>query len=452
MLGWLYRGVEHRVRARSGTTAKAVQHIPIWFIRKVRKAKLVRSLRHVYRNSAIQREAWKEAGVRFSDIRSPKVLQHIPFTTGRDLFERPDDFICVDRDELIHMICTSSTKGLQKKIYLTDEDLQHQARAMGTMMRRFPGVRRIAAMFLVQDPTWNVSGVIRRAIAEAGKMGFIAGLHRTIPEQIQLLKEYEIDYLITSPAYLGRLTYESPEDVGKLGLRYIQLGTQPWTEEFRQRMQKAWGATLIDGYGSNECVCGIATECIYQDGLHLSEVDYWVEIIDPKTCEPVPDGQEGEIVITTLSRRGMPLVRYRTGDVSYLYEDQRRCACGYPLRKIGRIKSRVDDMLIVGPGHNLYPYEIEDALFAIPGITDYQFVVDKNGHKDVIHLTVESANPEKNIRELTMKMLMGIRSIGLSHGISGTLDFGRVDAVAPGTLSRGRPKTIRIIDQRAAVS
>lgn len=452
MFGWFYLGIERLVRAGASRQARASQHSPLWLIRKVSQAKLVWTLRYVYRNSPAQRQRWNQAGVKLSDIRSAEVLRRIPFTTGPELAQNPEEYICVANEELIHILTTSSTTGVQKKIYLTSEDFNHQSRAIGAMMGRFPGAKRVAVMFLVQDPTWTAGTIIRSAIAEARMLGFLSGIHRSIPQQIELIKEYGIDYLITAPSYLSRLTFETSEEVSKLGVRYIQLGSQPWTEEFRRQMEQAWGAKLIDGYGSSECACGIAAECLHQNGLHVGEVDYWIEIIDPLTLEVLPDGEEGEAVITTLSRRGMPLVRYRTGDISYLLPRGQRCQCGFPLRKMGRIRGRVDDMLIVGSGHNLYPDELDRAVLSIPGVSDYQLVLDKDGYKDVIHLTVEVARPLKDLRGLLENILLGVRSIGLSHDVTGTLSFGRMEAVAPGSLSRGRPKTVRIVDQRVAAS
>ena len=452
MLDWLYLAMERRARADSQGQAKGFQEVSPSILRKLRKAKLIRTLRHVYRNSPAQRKSWNDAGLNISDLRSPEVLGHLPFTTGRQVAEHGEDYLCVPPEELIHILTTSATKGMEKTIYLTDDDFNHQVRMIGATFLRLPGASRVAAMFLVHDPTWSVGTIMRRAIAEAGMLGFLSGVHRSIPEQIALIKKYRINCIMTSPSYLSRLTFESPQDVKDLGVLFIQLGAQPWTEKFRDHMQEAWGATLLDCYGSNECACGIASECLCQNGLHMGEADYWIEIVDPATGELLPEGEEGEIIITTLSRRGMPLIRYRTGDLSSLLPNEQRCECGSALGKIGRIRGRVDDMLIVGAGHNLYPDEIDRAVFSIPGVTDYQLVIGKDGHKEVVHLTVEAAKPQDDMGKVLLKLLLGIDSIGLSHDVAQTLTLGKMQVVAPGSLSQGRPKTIRIIDKRNAVA
>jgi len=448
MFDFLDIALERWVRSSSSKQGRCVNHIPLWYMRKLSRAKLIHTLRYVYRHSPGQRKAWNDAGIKLRDIRSAEILQHLPLSNGSDLIENPDDYICVPQDELIHILTTSSAKGIKKTIYLTADDFDHQVRTIGTHLRRFAGGERVAVMFLVHDPTWTVGSIIRQGIAEVGMLGFLSGIHRSVKEHIDLIKEYRINRLITSPSHLGRMTVEASEDVGKLGIRYIHLGTQPWGEDFRRQMEQKWGAKLIDGYGSNECVCAIASECLQQDGLHVAQADLWVEIIDPQTGKPLADGQEGEVVVTTLSRRGMPLVRYRTGDLSHLIPNGQRCACGLPLRKMGRVRGRVDDMLIIGAGHNLFPDEVDRAVLSVAGISDYQFVLSKEGYKDILELTIEARGPSEELKAAVSKALMDVHSIGISCRASQTLRIGGIEIVPPGTLTKDRPKSIRIIDKR----
>ena len=347
MLGWLHLANERWVRASSARQAKFSAHIPLWCLRQLRETKLVRILRYVYRKSSAQRKCWNEAGIKLSDIRSAEILQHLPFTTGPQIAEKPEHYICVPREELIYILTTSCTKGLKKTIYLTAKEFDQQVRTMGAYLRQFSGASRVMALHFVEHPTWSTGPVVRRGIEEAEMLGFLCSVHRTTPEQIGFMKKYQINCLATTPSYLARVTAEAGEDLRPLGIRYIHIGGQPWTEQFRAQMEEAWGAKLIDHYGSTESVYGIASECIHQNGLHVAELDYWLEIIDPVSGEVLPEGQEGEVVFTTLSRRGMPLIRYRTADLSYLIPSRERCRCGIPMRKMSRVRGRVDDMLII---------------------------------------------------------------------------------------------------------
>ena len=413
MLDWLCMASERWTRANTAREVKASKRTPRWILRRLSRAKLVRTLRYVYDKSEAQRKAWNDAGISRADIRSAKILEHIPFTTGHSVAKAAENYFCVPSEELIHLITTSSSKGLKKSIYLTHGDFKHQLRMMGTSLRRFDGATRAAAMFMMHDPTWTVGMVVRGAMAEAGMLGFLFGVHLPVEEHIELIKEHRINCLVTTPAYLGRLSWESSENLRDLGVRYIHLGGQPWGEDFRNQMEQRWGAKLIDGYGNNECACGIASECIYQNGLHVAEVDYWLEVVEPTTDKLLPEGEEGELVITTISRRGMPLVRYRTGDLGYLLPDKKRCECGVGTRKMGRVRGRVDDMLIVGAAHNLYPDEIERAVLSVAGVMDYQLVIDKDGYKDVVTLTVEANGTRNGLKEALRGALLGIESIGL---------------------------------------
>jgi len=303
-------------------------------------------------------------------------------------------------------------------------------------------------MFLLNDPTWSTGAFNRAAIARAGLLGFLSGEHLLPAEQFELIKRYEINCLVSTPSYIARLTAEAHRDLRELDVRYILLGGQPWTEQLRARLRHAWDATVIDTYGCAEAIFGIASECLCQDGLHVAETDFWIEIIDPATGISLPDGQEGELVFTTLSRTGMPLVRYRTGDLTSLIPLAPRCPCGLPLRKISRVRGRLDDMLIIGAGWNLYPDQIDLAVLSIPGITDYQLTIEKNGYSDVIHLLVEDANVPTCSREVLCNALMGIAAIRSSVMDTSLLSFGRTESVPLGFLSPDRAKTPRIIDRR----
>jgi phenylacetate-CoA ligase len=448
MFGWAWIAFERWMRADVVRLDRLVSHIPNRVIRGVSEAKLVRTLRWVYTHSAAQRERWNKLGIRLSDIRLPEILPRIPFTTGDELARSPEDYFCVPREELVHVLSTSGTSGLYKKIYLTQDDFERQMQMIATHLRRFPGATRALAIFFVREPTWSGGSIARRGVEKAGLFGLLSGHHRAVRDHVELIKEYGINLLITTPAYVHRMMVEAEEDLKALGVRYIHLSGQPWTEELRREIEAAWGAKAIDVYGSTECVCGLAAECRYQNGLHLSELDHWVEIIDPRSGKLLPEGQDGEIVVTTLSRRGMPLVRYRTGDLAHLIPEKGRCECGMPVRKISRVRGRVDDVLIVGAGNNVYPDEFDRAVLSVPGVTDYQLVIEKAGYKDVLKLTVEADRSGSELRETLVEALLTIPNVRESCEDSRTLAIGGIEVVPPGALSTERPKSIRIIDKR----
>jgi phenylacetate-CoA ligase len=173
-----------------------------------------------------------------------------------------------------------------------------------------------------------------------------------------------------------------------------------------------------------------------------------VEIVDPETGAPVSDGTYGEIVITTLSRKGLPLVRYRTHDMACLLPDEKRCACGMPTRRLSRVRGRLDHLLIIGAGANIYPDELDSAILAVPGISEYQVTIDREGHRDVLGLAVESDESPEALVEKLKQALMTQCIIRWNIEDRKLLVFGEFRVLPHGTLGVGRPKARRIVDLR----
>jgi len=449
MLDWLFLGVNRYLTSNSRRLARAGGFAPHRLVRRVAEAKLVRTLRHVWTGSPHQRRRWQDAGITRRDLRSARVLPRIPFCDPGELARDPEAFVCVRPEEITDMILTSGTSGQAKKIYFTSEDLNRQARMIGAHLRRLPGASRVLVIFSVGlQPASSPALIAKRGVEMAGMFGLISAAHAPVPTLIDLIREYRTDTLISTPTRVHQMTLETDTDPRTLGVRYLLLSSEPWTEELRVLLEDAWGAKTLDVYAANECACGIASECVHQNGLHLAEIDFWIEIVDPDTGEPVEEGEEGEIVITTLSRRGMPLVRYRIGDLARLLPVTGRCACGMSLRKLSRIRGRADKMVILGGGFNVYPDEFDEAILAVPGVTDYQLVLEKDGYKDVLNLDVETDLRGKELTETMIRALRTVRNVGIKAESFTGLVFGRMHSVPHGSLSAGRNKTVRVVDNR----
>ncbi len=449
MVGWAFRALDRWVRGSPMRAAGLLNRVPAGVVRGLAREKLVRTLRHVWDRSPAQRERWQAAGVRRSDLRSPRILARIPFTTGDDLAARGGDFLCAPTDELVHVLTTSGTKGRHKNIYLTRDDFATALWAIGVSYRLLSGATRGIAIFDATYPTWSAGPIARRGFEAAGMFALLSSPGEPLGVHLDLIREHRIDMMVTTPTFAHRLTREADRDLRPLGVRWIVLSGQPWTEALRRELESAWGARALDAYASTEFVCGIAEECPEQNGLHIDEADLWPEVVEPSTGRALADGEEGELVLTTLSRRGMPLVRYRTGDYARLLPREGRCACGSPLRRMSRVRGRVDDMVIVGAANNVLPDEFDRAILALPGVTDYQVVLEKaDGFRDVLRVTVEAAEGAAPPRDMVERALLGISNVGHSCTVERTLDIGPVEVARPGTLSAGRPKTNRIIDRR----
>jgi len=265
--------------------------------------------------------------------------------------------------------------------------------------------------------------------------------------QIMIMKDFGVTAICCTPSYFLHIIERAGElgvNIKELPLRAGVFGAEPWTESMRQRIQQESGLKAYDIYGLSEIVGpGVAMECLCQSGPHIFEDMFYPEIIDPATGEPLPDGQEGELVLTTLCKRAMPMIRYRTRDMTSLAADQ--CPCGRTLRRICRISRRSDDMLIIR-GINLYPSQIEAALLKVEGtLPHYQIIVDREKGLDVLEVQVE-ITPE--FFSDTVGAMEQLQS-KISHSVETVCGLhAEVRLVAPRTLQRSEGKAKRVLDKR----
>lgn len=451
MVHWPFLAFDRWVTGNPRRLARAGGYAPWWLVRRIAEAKLVRTLRHVWDHCRRQRERWRDAGVRRGDLRSASVLPHLPFSDPRDIALHPEAYFCVPEDQLVGMILTSGTTGTAKRIYFTRDDLDLQARMIAAYLRRLPGASRVLIVFnLATQPSASPALIAHRGAETAGMFSILVPSCTLFPAALQHLRDYRLDTVIAAPTRMHQLTLEAGVDLRSFGVKYFLLSSEPWSEKLRRLIEDAWGAKALDVYASNETACGIASECVHQNGLHVGEIHHWIEIVDPATGTPLPDGSEGEIVITTLSRRGMPLVRYRIGDLARLEPPGERCACGMTLRKLSRIRGRVDNMIILGGGCNVYPDEFDNAILGIDGVTDYQIVLERDRYREVLHLDVECDLPDETLRSTVTRALLTVHGVQRKVEATRDLDFGRIRAVPHGSLSAGRNKTQRVVDRRDA--
>jgi len=265
--------------------------------------------------------------------------------------------------------------------------------------------------------------------------------------QVQILKDFGVTVLACTPSYAVLIAETAADmglDVRDLPLRIGVFGAEPWSENMRRQIEHLMGITAIDIYGLSEVMGpGVASECVHQNGLHVFEDHFLVEVVDPDTLRPVSDGQMGEVVFTTLTKEGIPVVRYRTRDISRIIPGQ--CPCGRTFRKMERITGRTDDMLIVR-GVNVFPNQIEQVLAGVPGVArHYQVVLTKQGVMDHVEVHVEVA-PEiafDEVRELErlQKRVKAEIESALAVSIA-------VKLVEPKSIARSEGKAKRVLDLR----
>jgi phenylacetate-CoA ligase len=322
---------------------------------------------------------------------APDLVQELPLTSKEDLREHyPDGFLALDVRQMVRLHASSGTTGTPTAIFYTHRDLEAWADLVARCMYMV-GMRP-------GDVFQNLSGYG----LFTGGLGIHYGAERlgclTIPagagnskRQIKLLRDFQVSAMHIIPSYalhLASVFAELGLDPGEMDLRIALIGAEPHTEEIRQKIQDIYQVQAYNSYGLSEMNGpGVAFECPAQNGMHIWEDSYLVEVLDPQTGQPVPDGELGELVLTTLNREGMPLIRYRTKDLTRILPGE--CPCGRLHKRIDRITGRADDMIIL-KGVNIYPMQVERVLMSVPEVgQNYQIVLESFNYMDQMRVKVE---------------------------------------------------------------
>lgn len=388
-----------------------------------------------------------EAGLTPESISCPDDIRRLPFTSKDDLrAQYPDLLACVPRSEFVRMHCSSGTTGSPVAICYTQKDLDTWASLMARCMHA-TGIRR-------DDTFQNMSGYglftgglgIHYGAEKLGCMTIPAGAGNT-KRQIKLIRDFGVTAVHILPSYalhVASQIREEGEDPRSLPLRIALVGAEPYTEETRRRIQDMLDVRVHNSFGMSEMNGpGVGIECEAQNGLHIWEDAYILEIIDPETGKTLPDGETGELVMTTLTREGMPLLRYRTHDLTRILPGD--CPCGRRHRRIDRILGRSDDMFIL-KGVNIYPMQIEQVLMSFPEVGEnYLIQLERQDLLETLRVKVE-IRPEHFVED--MRVLHGLRDAIARRLRDEILVTPRVDLVQHNTLPRAEGKAKRVVDLR----
>lgn len=399
------------------------------------------------RRCAFYRRRLDEAGIDADAIQSLDDLARIPFTTKDDLRSQyPTGLLCVPQGEIVRMHCSSGTTGSPVAICHTQNDINSWSDLMARCMYMV-GVRR-------DDVFQNMSGYG----LFTGGLGIHFGAERlgcmTIPagagnsrRQIKLAKDFRTTVAHILPSYaliLGEHLRNMGEDPRDFPLRIALVGAEPYTEEFRRRIEELFAMKAYNSYGLSEMNGpGVGFECLAQDGLHIWEDAYIPEIVDPATGAPMPEGEVGELVMTSLCRQGMPILRYRTRDLTRFLPGT--CSCGRRHRRMDRILGRADDMFIV-KGVNIYPMQIEEVIMTFPEVgQSYLILLENNGFGDVMRVQVEIRD-EYFVED--MRVLHNLQKVIAQRLRDEILVTPSVELVESNSLPRTEGKAVRVRDLR----
>ena len=421
------------------------------YIKKYLRLKLKRSVRYAAQFSPFYHQLFKENAIEAHQIKSPEDMKKIPLTTSGDIknYER---FLAVPNEQFIKVFSSSGTTGKPKRIFFTKHDLANQVSGVKTGLRLLYGLDASDSVRITYDhgygiDDWGVRYCMSRAVEAIGAMSVLTGGRLQAEDEIELMRTYQISSIAGTPSYLHCLTHDMKQlaDLTSFHIKNILLGTEPLTSSIRKNLENMWDTKVFQGYGMTEMGTSIAGECQMQDGLHITESDFFIEVIDPDTEELVADGDIGELVITTLSREGMPLLRYRTRDLGVIIPD--RCSCGLPFRRI-LIKGRTDTMMTIGSGDNIYPAAFDEVLLKLPFICDYQVELTRPNDRDHLKIIIETRVKDPSIKQKVIDALYTLSEIKNGVMESKTIDPPEIVIVEPHTLERCMVKAKKVVDNR----
>ncbi|KUO51957.1 MAG: phenylacetate--CoA ligase [Desulfitibacter sp. BRH_c19] len=400
----------------------------------------------IYNNVPFYRKRLDEMGVKPEDIQSLEDVTKLPFTTKDDFRDNyPYGLFAVPMDDVVRLHASSGTTGKSTVVGYTQKDLNTWTEVVARIIKQ--------------------AGVTNRDIVQVafgyglftGAFGLHYGLEKVgatvVPtssggteKQIMIMKDFGTTVLVSTPSYALHMA-EVAEKMGLIGdlkLRVGLFGAEGCSDEMRKEIEKRWGIIATDNYGLSEVIGpGVSGECEYKQGMHISEDHFLVEVIDPHTLQSVKPGQKGELVFTTLTKEALPVIRYRTKDISYIMQEP--CHCGRTTARMAKVSGRSDDMLIIR-GVNVFPSQIESVLMEIDGIAPhYQLVVSKKNHMDQLEVKVEVTAAAltrghleiQRIERTVTKRLQSVLSIKAVISI-----------MEPFTMERFQGKAKRVIDMR----
>jgi phenylacetate-CoA ligase len=438
-----------------------IEALPRDQLRKLQDERLRQLISYVYERVPFYQEQFKRLGLKPGDIRSVEDLPKLPFTQKQDLKDQyPFGLLAVPREQVIRVHASSGTTGKPTVVSYTRNDIDLFAEVMARSLVA-AGARPGMLLHNAYGYGLFTGGLGIHYGGEKLGMTVVPVSGGMTQRQITLILDLKPEVIGCTPSYGQTLGEEfkklgiAPEDIS---LKYAVMGAEPWTETIRADVDASLGIRATNLYGLSEIIGpGVSQECIEaRAGSHVWEDHFYPEVVDPATGEPLPDGKDGVLVFTTLTKEAMPLLRYWTNDITYLTHEP--CICGRTHARMGPIRGRSDDMLIIR-GVNLYPTQIEAALKDIPGIAShYQVVVKREGTLDDVEVKVEVT--EALFREIAQETLSeeiiaadhrlhGLRS-AIQQQIKGAIGLNmQIILVAPGAVARSEGgKLRRIVDLR----
>jgi phenylacetate-CoA ligase len=427
--------------------ASSLDYVPVRQLRDLQLRRMKQIVARAYQRVDLFRQRMQERNVTPDDIQDLDDIAKVPFTIKSDLRDTyPFGLFASDIGEVVRLHASSGTTGKPTVVAYTQQDVDVWS---SVMVRTFAacGCHRGDVIQNAYGYGLFTGGLGAHYGAEALGATVIPISGGNTDRQIMIMKDFGVTAICCTPSYFVHIVERAHEmgvDIRTLPIKAGIFGAEPWTEGMRKHAEEAGGIKAYDIYGLSEIIGpGVASECEAQQGLHIFEDHFYPEIIDPETGDPLPDGEEGELVFTTLSKLAMPMIRYRTRDITRIIPEP--CPCGRSVRRIERIQRRSDDMFIIR-GVNVFPSQIEEALLDVEGtLPHYQIILTRSKGLDQMQVQVEVTGEFFSDKVRALEDLQSDLGKAI-EGITGLRV--KVSLVEPHTIERSMGKAKRLIDNR----
>ena len=424
---------------------KDIEMISRRALEELQLKRLKQTVRQAWTNVPFYRDSFSKLGIKPKDITSLKAMQILPLTTREDLrLNYPFGMLAVTKEQVVRLHTSSGTTGKPKAIFFSKKDVDRAADLIARCLI-MTGVKKDDVLQNMMTYGLFTGALVMHYGAEkVGVLVIPAGPGNT-NRQIALMQDFKTTTLHLTPSYalyLASVMHNEGLDPKKdFFLRRAYLGSEPYSEETRNKIEKFFGIDVYNSYGLSEMNGpGVAFECMEKDGMHLWEDNFIMEIIDPETGDKLPEGEKGELVLTTLCREAMPILRYRTRDIAMIIPG--KCKCGRTHRRISRIIGRSDDMIIIR-GVNIFPQQIERVLMGIKAVAQNYLIVLEAYDQMTVRVEIS-----KDLFDGRVEHLVNLQNEITEKLRSEILVKPKVELLEPGTLPISEGKSTRVIDKR----
>jgi len=424
---------------------KEIETMPREQLRKLQLERLKETLNRLTAKPTYYQKKFNEAGIKVESIKTLEDIRYLPFTSSADLRALyPDGLNIVPKEELFRLHTSSGTTGKPKALFFTRKDIDVLSNNFARCLTMVGCTKSDIMQNMMTYGLFTGAMMSHYGAEKVGMMMIPAGPGNS-ERQLMLMQDFGTTVMHATPSYalyfadfVEKKGFNPAKD---LSLRIILVGAEAYTEQTRAKIEKAFGADVFNCYGLSEMGGpGVGFECPSKKGLHLWEDTYLIEIVDPKTHLPLPPGETGELVITSINRFAMPIIRYRTGDITSIIPEP--CPCGRTHVRIDRIKGRLDDMIVVR-GANVYPQQIERVLMDTPGVGRSYLIVLEGLDEMKLKVELDAASFDGDINKLEGLKKHIKESVRNAVQVTPT-----VELLQPGTLPASDGKTKRVVDMR----